>query len=247
MKSKISTSNETHIYVRGEDLVEDLIGKLSFTEMIYFQVMGTKPTEAQVIILDAVLVTLMEHGFTPSVIVARLIAMSSPEATQAAIAAGLLAVGSKFVGTTEEAAEVLVEIVAAPEGIEKAASDKAEYFRKEKKPVPGFGHPFHKPDDPRPARLFEIAEEVGVAGDYVAALKALSRHVDRVYGRHLTINATAAIAALLCEIGIPKEIMRGFSVLSRCAGLVGHLREEADEPMARDMWEKIDGAVEYDL
>ncbi|MFC2950572.1 citryl-CoA lyase [Marinicaulis aureus] len=244
-KSRIATHSETAIYVRDANLVDDLIGKVSFTQMLYFQIFGRHPTEGEVKILDAVLVTLMEHGFTPSVIVARLIAMSSPEATQAAIAAGLLGVGGKFVGTTEAAAHLLRRIVEAPEGVEAAARAEAERHRKEKLLLPGFGHPFHKPDDPRPARLFEVAAEAGHSGKYIAALKQFSKEVDEVYGRHLTINATSAIAALLCEIDVPVHIMRGFSVLSRCAGLIGHLNEEHELPVARTLWENAEASVDY--
>ena len=112
--TKISHHTADAIYVRGASLVDELIGKLSFTEMMYFQLMGVRPTPAQTKILDAVLVTLMEHGLTPSVIATRMVYDSCPEAVQAAVAAGLLAVGSTFVGTMEGCAANLEEILAAP-------------------------------------------------------------------------------------------------------------------------------------
>lgn len=244
-KSYISTHTNEAIYVRDASLVDELIGKVSFTDMIFFHVMGRRPTRADTVILDAVLVTLMEHGFTPSVIATRMIAMSSPEALQAAVAAGLLAVGSQFVGTMEEAATVIQEILEAPEGVDAHARVVAQRFRTEKKPLPGFGHHLHRPDDPRTPRLFEVARSVGVPGKHIEALQALSRHVDEVYGRHITINATGGIAAILGEIGIPAEIMRGMAVISRCAGLVGHIREEQALPTGRKLWDHVEHYVEY--
>lgn len=234
------------IHVRGRDLVEELIGELTFTEMSYLQVTGRMPTPAQTAILDAVLVTLMEHGLTPSAISARLIYDSAPEALQSAVAGGLLAVGSTFVGTMEGAARLLQEIVDDEAGVAAAARRVAEAHRAAKRPLPGFGHPIHKPDDPRTPKLIALAEAQGVEGRYIAALKALSVAVDEVYGRHITVNATGAIAALLAEIGLPWQVMRGFAVISRAAGLVGHILEEQQRPTARRIWQSAEEAVPYD-
>jgi len=243
--TKIAHHTTEAIYVRGASLVDDLIGKLSFTEMMYFQLLGAKPTPAQTRILDAVLVTLMEHGLTPSVIVSRLIYDSCPEAVQAAVAAGLLGVGSTFIGTMEGCAKNLEEILAAPEDKAGRARAVAKRFREARMPIPGFGHPHHKPDDPRSPRLLAIAEEAGVPGRHIRALRLLAKEVDAAWGRHLTINATGAIAALLGEIGVPREVARGIAVVSRAAGLVGHIREEQLDPSARYMWDTIAEAVPY--
>lgn len=243
--TKISHHTTEAIYVRGANLVDDLIGKLTFTEMMYFQLLGARPTPAQTKILDAVLVTLMEHGLTPSVIATRMIYDSCPEAVQAAVAAGLLAVGSTFVGTMEGCAKNLEEMLAAPEGEAGRARAIARRFREAKQPIPGFGHPHHKPDDPRSPKLLAIADEAGVPGRHIRALRLLATEVDAAWGRHLTINATGAIAALLGEIGVPQEVMRGIAVISRAAGLVGHIREEQLEPAARHMWDVISENVPY--
>jgi citrate synthase len=243
--TQIARHTTEAIYVRGASLVDDLIGKLSFTEMMYFQLLGNRPTPAQAKILDAVLVTLMEHGITPSTIVSRLIYDSCPEAVQAAVAAGLLGVGSTFVGTMEGCAANLEEILAAPEGEAPRAKAIAQRVRAAKQPIPGFGHPHHKPDDPRSPRLLAIAEEAGVPGRHIRALRLLAKEVDAAWGRHLTINATGAVAALLGEIGVPREVMRGIAVVSRAAGLVGHIREEQLEPSARHMWDTVSGSIPY--
>jgi len=243
--TKISRYTTETIYVRGASLVDELIGRMTFTEMMYFQLMGVKPTPAQAKILDAVLVTLMEHGLTPSSIASRLIYDSCPEAVQGAVAAGLLAVGSTFVGTMEGCAANIEEILAAPEGEQARAKAIAQRFRAAKKPIPGFGHPHHKPDDPRSPRLLAVAEEAGVPGKHIRALKLLATEVDTAWGRHLTINATGAVAALLGEIGVPQPVMRGIAVVSRCAGLVGHIREEQTDPAARRIWDAAVEAVPY--
>ena len=243
--TKIAHHTTEAIYVRGANLVDELIGRLTFTEMMYFQLLGSRPTPAQAKILDAVLVTLMEHGITPSTIVSRLIYDSCPEAVQAAVAAGLLGVGSTFIGTMEGCAANLEEILAAPEGEAARAKTIAQRVRAAKQPIPGFGHPHHKPDDPRSPRLIAVAEEAGVPGRHIRALRLLAKEVDAAWGRHLTINATGAVAALLGEIGVPREVMRGIAVVSRAAGLVGHIREEQLEPSARHMWNVVSENIPY--
>jgi citrate synthase len=242
--TKIAHHTTDAIYVRGASLVDELIGKLSFTEMMYFQLLGRRPTAAQTRILDAVLVTLMEHGLTPSAIASRLIYDSCPEAIQAAVAAGLLGVGSTFIGTMEGCATNLEEILSSSSP-ETKAKEIANRFRQAKQPIPGFGHPHHKPDDPRSPRLLGLAEEAGVPGHHIRALRLLAAEVDAAWGRHLTINATGAIAALLGEIGVPREVARGIAVVSRAAGLVGHIREEQMEPSARYIWDIVAENVPY--
>jgi citrate synthase len=249
--TKIARHTTEAIYVRGANLVDELIGRLTFTEMMYFQLLGQRPSAAQAKILDAVLVTLMEHGITPSTIVSRLIYDSCPEAVQAAVAAGLLGVGSTFVGTMEGCAANLEEILCAAEGEAARAGEVAraraiaQRVRAAKQPIPGFGHPHHKPDDPRSPRLLAIAEAAGVPGRHIRALRLLAKEVDAAWGRHLTINATGAVAALLGEIGVPREVMRGIAVVSRAAGLVGHIREEQLDPSARRMWEAVSSSIPY--
>lgn len=245
MQTAIATHSHDKITIRGADLVSELIGELTFTEMAFFQIRGRRPNKMETKIWDTVLVTLMEHGFTPSVIAARMIAMSSPEASQAAIAAGLLAVGSQFVGTTEQAADLIVDLLNDPAGVEAAAYAMANKYRAERLALPGFGHHLHRPDDPRTNKLFAVARSAGVPGHHIAALETLSAAVDQVYGRHITINATGAIAAILGEIDTPPSLMRGLSLISRAAGLVGHVEEERSKPVGRALWDQVEHAVTY--
>jgi citrate synthase len=245
-KTRIATSDATSITVRGRDLVNELIGRHSYTEMLYFLIAGRLPSAGETKVLDACLVTLMEHGLTPSAIVARLVADNVPDEPQAALAAGLLTVGNVFVGTMEGCARILKIGVDTEGDAEAYCRDVVEAHRQERRALPGFGHPIHKPDDPRPPRLFAIAEEAGCEGRYIALLKTLGAELDRRAARHLTINATGAIAALLLEIGLPVECLRGIAVVSRAGGLIGHLLEERDTHSGRAIWEMVDQSIEYE-
>jgi citrate synthase len=237
----LATSTPDDVFIRGKSLCKELIGKLTFTEMTLLAITGATPTAAQVAVVDACLVTLMEHGLTPSALATRLIYGSAPEAMQGAIAAGLSGVGSVFVGTVEGCAALLARIVGGEEPDAIAREHQAA-----RRPVPGFGHPLHKPDDPRPACIFRVAEEHGTRGRHIEALLALSAAIDRARGKHVTINATGAIAAALADAGVPAEIMRGFAILARCAGLVAHVREEQTLPSMRAIWEAAEAAVPYE-
>ncbi len=241
----IATHSSDDVVIRGRSLCRDLIGQVGFTDMICFQVLGRMPTPAQRAVVDACLVTLMEHGLTPSVLAGRLVYSSAPEAIQAAVAAGIMGVGSVFVGTVEGCAQLLDRIVAAGGEGEAAAAEIVARHRAERRPVPGFGHPHFRPDDPRTPRLLEVARREGVAGAHVAALETLAHAVDAAAGRHLTVNATGAVAALLGDCGVPASIMRGFAIIARCAGLVGHIHEEQQRPAMQAIWHAAGAAVPY--
>ena len=243
--TSIASHSADDVFIRGRSLCKDLIGQRSFTEVMYFQILGRMPNPDQTALIDACLVALMEHGLTPSVLSARLTYSSAPEALQGAVAAGLLGVGSRFVGSMEGCAALLKRIVTAKDGESEAKRIAVEH-RTARAPMPGFGHPTHKPDDPRAQRLLELARSRTVAGQHVAAIETLSGAVDAVYGRHITINATGAIAAVLSDCGVPAEIARGFGLIARCAGLVGHLYEEHQKPAMRAIWDAAERAVPYE-
>lgn len=244
--TRIATHTTDDVFVRGRSLCRELIGKLTFTEMAVFQITGRVPSPDQTAVIDACLVALMEHGLTPSVLASRLVYTSAPEAMQAAVAAGLLGVGSLFVGTVEGCAALLARAMASPDGIAAESARIAEEHKLARRPVPGFGHPVHKPDDPRPGVIFDIAERRGIAGRNIETLRVLASAVDRAAARHITINATGAVAAALGDCEVPPEIMRGFALIARCAGLVGHVHEEQRNPAMRAIWEAGEQAVPYD-
>lgn len=241
----IAAARPEGVTIRGLDLVDDIIGKLGFTEMTYFLCAGILPTPAQTRVLDACLVTLMEHGWTPSSIIARVMADSVPEDSQVAIAAGLLSLGPIYAGTSEACAKLLQSGVDTADPEQFCAETVCD-LRSRRAAIPGFGHPLHKPDDPRTARLLAIAREVGVAGRYVDLLQRLGRAVDAEFGKHITINATGAIGALLLEIGLEPGVMRGLAVVSRASGLIGHVAEEHRTHAARAIWSFAEHEIPYD-
>ncbi|WP_175776060.1 citryl-CoA lyase [Burkholderia anthina] len=231
------------VYYGDRNLVDDLIGNAGFIDVFMQQTFGIALGQNQRRVVDAILVTLMEHGMTPSAIATRMVYSSSPENLQAGVAAGLLAVASRFVGTMEPAAELLARIVAAqPNGPHEAAAVAREY-RTRHEPVPGFGHHLHRPDDPRAIALLALARDAGTYGAHCEALDMLAAEVDAAAGKHITINATGAIAALLGDLGIPPSLMRGFAVLSRAAGLIAHIAEEQKRPSGRFIWQLVDDAM----
>jgi citrate synthase len=235
------------VTIRGKDLVADLMGKVSFTELMLLQLTGKTPSKSQVTILDAVLVTIMEHGLVPSAIVTRLTAYGAPESAQGAIVAGLLGVGDRFAGTASECSKLLERIVNAPaQDALTVATQIVTEHRAGKRPIAGFGHPVHKHVDPRSARLIEIVKGAGAEGRYVAALGVLEDAVEKVIGRRIVTNVSAAIAVALCEAGVPIKAQRGMVLTARCAGLAGHLHEESESPTGEAMWNAVTDAVRYE-
>lgn len=228
------------ISVRGRDLVGDLMGGRSFTEALLLQALGREPDERQRRLVDAVMVTIMEHGLVPSAIVTRLTHYGAPESFQGAIAAGLLGVGDRYAGTASMCGAHLEAIAHADDPAAKAR-ETVETLRAQKQPVPGFGHPIHRDNDPRVARLIGLCEELGAEGRYLAAMRELEAALKAVTGKELVTNISAALAAAMAEAGVPSGMMRGIVLTARCAGLVGHLFEEMNNPIAPALW---DGALE---
>ncbi len=247
LSTALGRATADRIVVRGHDLVEQVMGHMTFTETLYLLITGRRPTAAQTRIFDAALVTLMDHGITTHAMVARMVYRTAPESLQGAIAAGVLGVGGQFAGTMEQAAVLIQKIADAPgpQAAEQEAEAIVNDHRRRKANVAGLGHTFHRPDDPRSPRLFAIAAEAGAEGRYVAALQLLSKIADRILGRHITINATGAIAAVLLEIGIPAAIARGIAVVSRAAGLVAQLNEERETHIAGPLAKLMTSAVSY--
>lgn len=243
--TSLCTHTLTSLTYGDSNLVEDLMGKKTFTEVMLMQILGRTPRPVDLRITDVVLIVLMEHGLTPSAIAARLIYMSAPENLQGAVSAGLLAVGSSFVGTMENCSKLLDRILAAPDADAEAQAIAREY-KALKSPVPGFGHHLHKPVDPRAYKLLEMGKaEHELQGHRIRALETLSKAVDQAAGRAITLNATGAVAALLGEIEVPTNVMRGFAVISRAAGLVAHIVEEQNNPSGRFIWDTVEHAIPF--
>jgi citrate synthase len=245
----IAVSTPDAIYVRDHDLVEDLLGRIDFTSMIFLHLRGRRPEPGELAVVNSVLVAVMEHGLTPSSITARLIYGSAPEALQGAVAAGLLGAGSVFLGSMEEAARILqtgVRRIASGDVTAREYCAEAITSRVEAgMTVPGFGHHIHRPDDPRSPRLLQIAREQQVPTAHAELLGTLSEVMDEIKGRHVTVNATGAVAAVLSDIGFPWSDIRGFALIARAAGLVGHLSEDHESPLGMDIWKLVEDGVPY--
>jgi citrate synthase len=226
IRSELAWSTVDRIVVRGKDLPNEILGHLNLGDMAFLELTGRAPNERESKLFNAMVVTLVEHGITPSALVARLTYLGAPEALQAAVAGGLLGLGSVFVGSMEGAARLLSEAMANGKD---ANSIVAEHKR-----IPGLGHPIHKPLDPRTVRLFEIARETGFYGKYCKLMEDVAK------AKGITLNATGAIGALACELGLDWKVVKGLGVMARAVGLVGHILEETREPIAEEVWLRIE-------
>lgn len=248
--SAISTSTADVITVRGLDLCADLIGKIDFTDYFYFLVMGQMPNENQRFFLNAVLVAIAEHGLVPSVQAARMTLAAAPEAWQGAVSAGLLGCGSVVLGSSEVAGKFLAAILERQRqdglDIDTAARQTIEEAVAEKRKIPGIGHSHHATGDPRANLLLKLADERGVSGAYIAALRALSKQAQAVLKRDLPVNVSGAIPAVMLDTGFPLSALKGVPLLARTASLIGHLYEETQRPIGFVLSYAASKAIDYD-
>ncbi|MCU0829148.1 MAG: citryl-CoA lyase [Tabrizicola sp.] len=245
-KSGISTSTPDQIVVRGHDLCTDLIGKVSFTAHAWLLATGALPSAAQAAALDACLVAIAEHGLVPSVQAARMTYAAAPEALQGAVAAGLLGCGSVILGAAENAARFLAGIAEGDGTMEDRARAAITAMRAEKKPIPGYGHPLHKAEDPRTTRLREVAAETGQLGRHWQAADLVARLIPEITGKDLTLNVSGAIPALMLDAGYPMLAMKGVPLLARTASLIAHLLEERTRPIGFALSEAGSDSIGYD-
>lgn len=248
LRTRIGT--QTHeidrLIFRGKDTLNELVGHITYTEGVFLAVTGKLPTAQQTKILDACLVMLMDHGITPSALVARLVADTVPTDLQVPIAAGLLTVGNKFMGTIAGAGALLQAGAASGKAPDVWAKETVAEAMKAKRRFPGFGHPDYFPDDPRTLRLFAVAKEAGVPGKYIAMIKLVEAEIEKQGGKRVPLNATGAIGALLSEIDFPVAAMRGVAVISRAAGLLAHALEEIEDGTSWPVMQMVMHAVPYE-
>lgn len=229
MRTEMGWSSADRIVVRGKDLPGEILGNFNLGDMAFLEITGRAPGAGESRLFNAMVVTLVEHGITPSALAARLTYLGAPEAMQAAVAAGLCGLGSVFVGSTEGCAKMLYEELHDPKA-EVDLKAAAKRIAAERKRIPGIGHPVHKPVDPRTPRLFQIARECGFYGRYCELIELIAAE------KKLPLNATGAIGALACEMGFDWKVCRGLGVMARAVGLVGHLLEESRQPIAQEVW-----------
>jgi len=232
--------------VRGHDLCTELVGAITFTDHIWLLITGQMPSAGQRRVLDATLVAIAEHGLVPSVAASRMTLAAAPEALQGAVAAGILGCGSVILGAAEAAARLYHTILARGESPEVAARAVLGDMRASRKPVPGYGHPLHKRQDPRVARLLAVAAEAGVAGRHIEVAGLVERLVPDIWNRPLAMNVSGAIAAVLLDAGYPLLAVKGVPILARTASLVAHLTEEQQRPIGFVVADEGAGAIDYD-
>lgn len=254
IRTGIGASTPDTITLRGRDLAGELMGRVTFTELAFLLAAGRMPSAGEAKVFDAVLVSLADHGLTPTVLAARLTYTGAPEAMQGAVAAGLLGGGSVFLGVVEDTARFLAGILAGvpadgkgtgDEALAAAAGRAVTEARDAGERVPGLGHPVHKAVDPRTPRLYAIAGESGVLGPHLRLLRHVAAAHERVSGRSLPVNGAGAGGAALADLGFAPALMRGFALLARVAGLVGHLAEEMADPIGMRLYREIDHRAVY--
>ena len=242
LRSDIAYSTADRIVVRGHDLVS-LIGTVPLGDFAFLELRGRLPTPSESVVFNAIAVTLVEHGLTPSAIAARLTYLGAPESVQGAVAAGLLGLGARYGGTVEEVARVLQEGIAGSPGgasLREVAREIVTRHRERRQLIPGLGHPTHKGVDPRVPRLFRVAGDNGYGGRHVQLIQLVAEEAETALSRELPVNATGAIGAIASELEIPWQVCRGLAVMARAIGLVAHLDEERREPLAAEIWNRVD-------
>lgn len=250
--TSIGHSDKDSITLLGHDLAGELIGQVGFGELAFWLVAQRRPTSGEVRVFEAVLVALADHGLTPSAIAARLTLAGAPESMQGALAAGILGGGSRFLGVTEDCGRFLAATLAAAgqlptddAGWDALAARAVADQRAAGRLVPGLGHPVHKDGDPRTPVIIAIAEQAGTRGPHLQLFEAVGRAHPAVLGRSLPLNGAGVCGAALADLGFAPDTLRGFALLARTAGLLGHLAEEQRRPIGAAIHGHVDRATDY--
>jgi citrate synthase len=227
-KTSISWVQAEKIQIRGHS-IEDLIGNIAFGEMLYLVLIGKIPSKEYGKMLEAILVSVIDHGVRPPSTIAAVTVANTGSSLNSAVAAGLLAINKYHGGAIEDAMKAIAETVDRQEleGIDErsAAIRTISDYKQRGERVSGFGHRFHSAD-PRTVRLFDLSRELKIAGKFVEQAEVLAEVLTEKSGKHLPINADGAIAALLCEMSFPPKLANGIFMIARTAGLVAHVVEE---------------------
>lgn len=218
------------IALRGQP-IQDLIGKTGFAQMIWLMVTGQEISGHRAHLFEAALVSAVDHGpQAPSIAAARM-AATCGVGLQSAMATGLNMLGDVHGGAGEQAVMLYRAVeMAGPEGLAQALDD----WRRAHGPyLPGFGHRFHKPLDPRAPKLLwlvDTAAEAGaVPGAYAEIGRAIERHLAEERGKPVPMNIDGATAVIYAELGCAPPLARGFFGLSRSVGILAHAWEQTQQ------------------
>ncbi len=246
--SHISQAYSDRVEVRGRDLTRDVMGSMTFSEYFHLLLTGREPTDDQRFFLDLLLVAIAEHGMMPTNVAARMTLAADPGSLQGAVAAGILGCGPVLLGTSEACARLLEaaqEEVARGGEPGEVARKSAQAVREAGERLPGFGHPVHKPLDPRAERILELADARGVGGPHVALARCFRDAAAEAWGRPLTMNVSMPIAAVMLDLGFPATVVKAVPILARTAGLLAHLAEERELAAGFAMAKAAEDAIEY--
>jgi citrate synthase len=247
--TRIAQAYPDRVEVRGRDLAGDLMGRLTFTEYFHLLLTGREPTAEQREFLDLLLVAIAEHGMMPTNVAARMTLAADPGSLQGAVAAGILGAGPVVLGTSEECARLLEAAQAqVAEGADagQVAEKAVAALRASGEKVPGFGHPVHKPVDPRAERILELADERGVSGQHVLLARCFRDAVAQAWEKPLTMNVALPSAAVLLDLGFPSAAVKAVPILGRTASLLAHLAEEREQPLGFLLAAGAEAAVVYE-
>ncbi len=244
-KTSITKIEPNKIVVRGYR-IEELMGRMPLSAVAFLLLAGRMPNAKEAKLIDAILVSSVDHGVTPPTTFASRMVASAGVPLPTAVAAGILAVGDVHGGAIENAARTLQEYVKRTAGekltLVQAARIMVDDFRARGEFVPGFGHRLHT-KDPRTRRLFQIATDLELAGKHVLLALAVEK-VFETDGKPLPINVDGAIAALILDLGFDPGLGKAFFLLGRVFGLVAHVYEEQTRERPMRQMAKVD--TEYD-
>jgi citrate synthase len=235
-KTAITEIKPNEVRLRGYR-IDELMGEITFAQSIFLALKGELPSTDVAKLLDAMLVSSIDHGATPPSTIAARTAVSTGAPLNAALAAGVLSINRYHgaaiydcMGVLEEGLRLVREM---GKNMETIATELLAEYREKKVRIAGFGHRIHS-SDPRTAKLFSLAGELGVADAGVAMMLAI-RKAFHESGKDLPINVDGAIAALLIDLEIPRELANAFFIMARVPGLVVHIHEEQtrERPMRR--------------
>ncbi len=245
----LSQAYPDRVEVRGRDLTGDLMGRLTFTEYFHLLLTGREPSAEQRFFLDLLLVAIAEHGMMPTNVASRMTLAADPGSLHGAVAAGILGAGPVILGTAEACAGLLERAqaqVAAGDEPGAVADRLAREVHGAGERLPGFGHPVHRPLDPRAERILELADERGVSGPHVELARGFRDAVEPVWGRPLTMNVSMPIAAVMLDLGFEPSAVKSVPILARTASLLAHLAEERERPLGFPMAAAAEEAVSYE-
>ncbi|HEX9905118.1 MAG TPA: citryl-CoA lyase [Propylenella sp.] len=248
-RSALCRAEPDRIEIRSRDLCRDLMGRLTFTEFFFFLLTGRDATQQQRFFLDLLLIAIAEHGLTPTAQAARMTYAAAPDSLQGAVAAGILGCGPVVLGTAEACGALLARArsrVDAGEHIGAAVEALTDEVRRAGGRMPGFGHPLHRPLDPRAERILVLAAERGVAARHVELALRFREAVHKAWDRALPMNVSMPIAAVLLDLDFPADMLRAIPILARTGGLLAHLAEEQHRPIGFLMASHGEEAIAYD-